>query len=73
MKWKIKANPFRDPSLTSSDLQEGTVIRLLTPEEWNDLPDGTIVHDIFGREFTKNPDHKDFDTRGGFMAYGVQE
>ena len=46
-------------------------IRLITPEEFANLPDGTILIDIFGGQATKGVDYIDGDTRCGFMVYGL--
>lgn len=45
------------------------VLMLLTPEELEKLPDGTILIDIFGVPQVKTKG-MDTDTRGGVTAYG---
>lgn len=47
----------------------GKWILLLTPEEARALPAGTVVVNIFGEECLTPLD--DFDTRGGYVAYGI--
>ena len=47
------------------------VIHLLTPNEYDALPMGTPLIDIFGREYIKHQKEIDPDTRGGHLAFGV--
>lgn len=46
---------------------------LLTPAEYDALPDGQIVIAIFGYEWVKGTDYIDGDIRGGHLAYGLRE
>ena len=46
-------------------------IWLVTPEEFAELEDGTVLTCIDGTTATKGVDVMDNDTRGGMMAYGV--
>ena len=50
---------------------EGEVIDLLTPEEFQRLPMGTILLSIFGRETIKGRDIIDDDMRAGHLAFGI--
>lgn len=50
-------------------LDDGRVIHLLTPEELEALPSGTLLLSITG-DVDKKED-ADLDTRGGRTAYGV--
>lgn len=43
---------------------------LLTPDEFNDLPDGTILIAIDGEQVVKGESHIDMDIRAGYLAYG---
>lgn len=52
-------------------LDDGRVIRLLTPEELKALPVGTTLFDIFGEEVVTGSDYIDDDTRAGYTAYGT--
>lgn len=67
-KWRITAfypdKPFP---------HEGEYISLLTPEEYERLPDGVVLINIFGEEHIKGRDYIDMDTRGGRLAYGTQD
>lgn len=49
------------------------VIELLTPEQFERLPDGILLISITGEEQRKGPDWVDFDTRAGRMAWGVPD
>lgn len=51
--------------------ETGRELELLTPEGLSRLPDGTILYDIFGEQVIKGHDYIDSDTRGGYLAYGV--
>ena len=51
-------------------LENGQFISLLTLKEFNELPNGTKLVNIFGEELEKT-DQTDKDTRGGFVAYGL--
>ena len=44
---------------------------LLTPREFEALPDGTVVTSIAGEKLTKGVGHFDDDIRFGHLAYGV--
>jgi hypothetical protein len=44
---------------------------LLTEQEYNELPDGTVLECISGEIATKGKDYIDMDTRGGCIAYGL--
>ena len=45
-------------------------IELLTPEELGAVPEGTILFDIFGMPCISKRDHFEYDTRGGYTAFG---
>jgi hypothetical protein len=49
----------------------GSVIYLLTPEQYAALPDGTEVVSIMNEKKIKGKDYIDDDTRGGYLAYGL--
>lgn len=44
---------------------------LFTPDEFNQLPDGTVLTSIDGETSIKGIDDIDMDTRFGHIAYGV--
>lgn len=46
-------------------------MNLLTPEEYEALPDGTRLENIFGAIKTKGVDYIDQDIRGGYIAFGL--
>lgn len=46
---------------------------LFTPEEYNRLPDGTVLTSIMGETVTKGTDYIDMDTRFGYIAYGIKD
>jgi hypothetical protein len=53
-------------TLWSADTQ----LMLITPAEYETLPDGIVLTDINGKKYTKGKDYVDQDTRGGFLAFG---
>ena len=61
--------------MTSSYLLgDGRVIILLTPEEFERVPDGVTFYSIFGDPLIKGTDdYFDDDTRGGHLPYGILE
>ena len=44
---------------------------LLTLQEYNDRPDGTLLECIDGEQLVKGQGYVDDDTRGGHLAWGV--
>lgn len=52
------------------DYDEKPILVLITPEFYDTLPDGTILHGIAGTKAVKGKDHIDQDTRGGYIAWG---
>ena len=46
---------------------------LFTPEEYNRLPNGTVLTSIMGETVTKGTDYIDMDTRFGHIAYGIKD
>jgi len=44
---------------------------LLTTDEFNEIPDGTVLTCIDGTTATKGVDEIDMDTRLGYLAYGI--
>lgn len=46
---------------------------LLTPAEFDALPDGATLYSIHGERKVKGIDYIDNDTRFGFLAYGQRE
>lgn len=46
---------------------------LLTPEQLDEIPDGTILHSIMGERAVFGKDVIDGDTRFGYLAYGLRE
>lgn len=46
---------------------------LLTPDEFDRLPDGTMLDCINGKQFEKGKDEIDLDTRFGHIAFGVRD
>jgi len=46
---------------------------LFTPDEYNRLPDGTILTSILGETVSKGIDYIDMDTRFGHIAYGIKD
>ncbi len=53
------------------ELPDGTTTELLTPAEYDDLPDGIVLISISGDKKIKGKDSIDQDTRGGFLAWGL--
>ncbi len=56
-----------------SDDPEDQVLYLIWRDDFNQIPDGTVLYDIFGEDHTKG--EKDFDggTRGGWMSVGFRK
>lgn len=60
-------------------LKDGTIINLLTSEEYNELPFGIELTSISGEKKIKttkskddgDPDYIDLDTRAGRIAWGI--
>jgi hypothetical protein len=48
-------------------------LELFTPEEFEQLPDGTELTSISGDSKIKGKDYIDMDTRFGHIAYGVKD
>ena len=46
---------------------------LLTIEEFEGLPDGTVLESISGKQTIKTTPWSDDETRSGYMAYGFRE
>ena len=44
---------------------------LLSVDEYNQLPNGTVLDCIDGKQYTKGKDYIDLDTRFGHTAFGV--
>ena len=53
--------------------EDGKTLMLLTPEEFDKLPNGTKLTAIDGEEVIKGKGSIDKDVRFGHMAYGVWE
>jgi hypothetical protein len=49
------------------------IIYLITPDQLQELPIGTVLYNIFGEKHTKGFDRIDDDTRFGYLAYGFLE
>jgi hypothetical protein len=47
-------------------------LNLITPQQLRQLPKGTVLHSIGGRQSVVGVDYIDGDTRGGFLAYGFR-
>lgn len=62
--WKL------DDSWIASTLK-GKKIKLLTPEQFSQLPPGTKVVTIAGEEKIVGKDELDDDTRFGYLAFGL--
>lgn len=62
--------PYRTEVLYNG---KALVVWVLTPDELDSLPDGTLLHSIAGREVIKGEGYIDNDTRGGYLAYGLTE
>lgn len=46
---------------------------LLSPEQLEEVPDGTILHTIMGEEVVVGQDKIDRETRFGYLGYGLRE
>ena len=54
-------------------LDDGRKITLVTPHEFAQLPDGTALIAIDGERVVKGTDYIDNDTRGGYLAFGLEQ
>ena len=54
------------------DQSERPILLLLNLPLFEGLPNGTILHSINGETAVKGKDDIDLDTRGGFIAWGIQ-
>lgn len=63
-------NPYRAYNIW--EMENGKDIALVTPEEFERLPDGTELVSINGRRAIKGKDYIDNDTRMGHLAYGLE-
>lgn len=52
------------------ELEDGTVLDLLRPDELDQIPNGTKLFDVLGVPAIKGTDRIDPDTRFGYLAYG---
>lgn len=50
---------------------EKTKLYLLTPSEFEQLPDGVVLTCIDDSTVVKGKDHIDDDTRFGYLAFGI--
>ena len=58
----------------TSDMQPwDEELYLFTPEEVEQIPDGTELYSIMGKSAVKGKDTIDLDTRFGHTAYGVKD
>ncbi len=53
-------------------LNSGQKVKLLTPSEFKATPDGTVLYCISGEVVVKGKDYIDYNTRNGYLAYGVK-
>lgn len=67
----LKSYHNDNPWSLDEEHPDGT-LWLLTPEEWDDLPNGITVECIDGNQYTKGKDEIDDDTRFGYLAYGLR-
>lgn len=72
-KWIIQNDGMQDFIPSEIELENGTPIFLLTPNQLNSLDDGTPVYSIFGEKKTKGEDDIDMDIRAGYTAWGLLE
>jgi hypothetical protein len=56
---------------SENDKYDGKLLLLCPLSDFENIPDGTIMMNIFGGSVTKGVDKIDDDTRGGLMAYGI--
>ena len=52
------------------ELEDGRVVELITADQYENLPDGVTLTCISGKGVIKGTDYVDWDTRGGYIAYG---
>lgn len=55
------------------DLDEEDPLWLISPEQLEEIADGTTLHSIMGEEVVVGQDKIDQETRFGYLAYGLRE
>jgi len=68
-KFKNRESLPQEPEQESKDEN----LWLITPEQFENLPDGTELISINGDKVVKGEDYIDQDTRGGYLAFGFPE
>lgn len=58
-------------NLWSDEVIEGKLLLLLTPDEFAQLPEGTVVYSIGGQRQRAGVDECDLETRFGHSAWGL--
>ena len=58
--------------MTPWSKEENPVLWLLTPEEFSQIPNETVMDCIDGTTVIKGKDYIDNDTRGGHLAFGIR-
>jgi hypothetical protein len=69
-------NPFemsKVPQAGQSAEKPKEKIWTITPEQFNQLPDGTELTSVFGEKMVKGRDEINQDTRAGYLAFGFLE
>lgn len=56
-----------------SDDPGDQVLNLIWRDDWNEVPDGTVLHRIDGDEVIKGEDDISTDVRGGWLAVGFRK
>ena len=59
--------------MATSILEDGRVIEIIKLKNFSTILDGTILIDIFGESYIKGIDKIDLDTRGGYLAFGIEQ
>lgn len=68
--WDLQS--YKNKNSWSGD-EDGAILWLLTPEEFEKIDDSTILFSIMGEVKIKYNEVFDLDTRGGYMAWGIKE
>ncbi|MFA6526746.1 MAG: hypothetical protein WCT26_05070 [Candidatus Buchananbacteria bacterium] len=54
-------------------VEDGVGVWLITPDQFEQLPDGTKLTSIVGDQVIKGRDQIDLETRGGYISFGFLE
>lgn len=68
-----RERPSQESKEESKEESKDENLWRITPEQFEDLPEGTELTSISGDKVIKGKDYIDQDTRGGYLAFGFLE